>query len=373
MKTLTVLLWLVSFSGVFAETSDFSFGGAIGAANRSVDLDLSREEQIEVTEFFRSIRGTPYVKTRTTLDVVKQRNKAIREGLPAITGNEKELDYAVVQFFFEALKPQIAFDWMGVDLTALQRQKLISIELTDELKLQLAKDRVSVVMHAMLPVIETRELRKLIGEFYQFRHSSLQDDFIGPDSSPDLTCVRVLSSPFIQKELRFTLDQVQAFNELKKQCRKDGILVDDPVFDDTPHTRTQREEIRITVIAACENLLGPKQVTRFRQILLRRYMSTANNPDNAILFLGLSMTESQLQTYEKNKWSLDSEIDAARRLRINRFVKAKVAEVMGDEVTNEIYGDRERFLRGLNNKKPELTSPVVKRLIGKTMRKNPRR
>ena len=266
-----LLLFCGNAAGQWADLGKVGFDPAVFVANRCKELALTREEQLATTQIVRDLK----INRRPTDEERLIYNALVRDGLRLLLNKKTSiLDDAVVQYFFENSKPEVAFAWLDEKLTIDQLNAVKRIKPSEEISHQMARERLQVIAESLhkAKVIRKSKIEGLIGEPYLFVSKELTGDFPVLDYVPDVEPLRVLRSPYVQKHLGLTSKQAGEVVALCREYRERGEMLSTGTGDSNISSE-KKEAIRLQAIADAESVLMEDQLNRYREILLQRYFS----------------------------------------------------------------------------------------------------
>ena len=347
-----------------------SLAQLIAVANISADVGLSREKRRHITAVLRSVRQDRVDRAiRIEQDILNE-NETLRKALEELlTAKQlRSLNRAAVHYYFEILRPDLAFDWLQIELTQTQREQLQSIKIDERLQDQLDADYLAV----LVDYLELDDPKRL-GEPFEFRSTLLQQrGGVAMDLYPNIEPLHVLGSSYVQSELGCTIDQSMQIKALAKEYRTKGLVFRDHREEEPDLDEDQLDEIRQRTIDDCEALLAEEQLPRFRQIVLQRYLRYPAR--YALLLAKEYVDEDKLdREFKRVARRMPLEVAAVRRLRLVQFVAKEVAEIMVKVDVERLVGQI-GFNRALDFVTvPKLDNIIASKLAHRVRPVNPRR
>ena len=348
---------------------------SVAVANSSAAVGLTHAEAVELTDLYEQAKPR-FPRGKVSLEAVLDRNEIVQQLLQDYLGHRrwKLLSPAVVQFYFEKGRADQAFDWLDIPITEEQREELQSIKLPIEVLYKVQRDRLELMSECLASGgtgLKLEDVDRAVGEPYVFKSKILASygahDY---EISPNCESIQVISSPYVQKELECSVDQVKKIAELATKYRKLGYVPFDS-SDDPYIAPEELQRIRLQAIRDAEAILKESQVTRFRSILLQRYLTIVANDGarHALEYLGGRKTEQ----FQMNADRLISETAAVRRLRTIPALKQLVQKITPEVDVSKMVGKID-YMRCVNFYSAKLDSRVAKRLLANTKTGgNPRR
>lgn len=349
---------------------------SVAVANRSAAVGLTHVEAVELTRRYQQAKPT-FSREQNREEAILVRNEIVRQLLRDYLGKRRWelLSPAVVQWYFDKGRADQSFDWLKIPITEEQREKLQAIKLPYEVLYQIQKDRLELMAECLSTGgtgLKFNDVDRAIGEPYVFRSKVLAysqgvDDY---EITPNCESVQVLASPYVQKELECSVDQLKKITELATKYRKLGYVPF--AFDGDYYVPPEElQRIRLQAISDAEAILEESQVPRFRSIVLQRYLFVVAEEGvrNALEYIGGKKTEQ----FQKQADRLRVETDAVRRLRAIPALEKLVQEIVPEVDVSRMVGKID-YMRCINLYYAKLDSPVAKRLLANTKTGgNPRR